>query len=104
MEQALDLRELAGREMLAAYEHPVFGAVRSVGLPITVGGYLPRYRRAPRLGEDRDAALSGVGYSTEEIEELARHGAFGPPGGPAGSMRPDPGLDAHSPPHATSEI
>ena len=104
MEEALDLRELAERGMLAAYEHPMFGAVRSVGLPITVGGYLPRYRRAPRLGEDRDAALSGVGYSTEEIEELARRGAFGPPGGPAGSTPPDPGLDAHSPPRATSEI
>jgi len=79
MEAALDTSELESRGMLAAYEHPVFGTVRSVGLPITVGEYEPRYRRGPRLGEDTAAVLARLGYSTDQAAELARDGAFGTP-------------------------
>jgi crotonobetainyl-CoA:carnitine CoA-transferase CaiB-like acyl-CoA transferase len=78
MEEALDMEELDARGMLAAYDHPVFGTVRSVGLPITVGGYQPRYRRGPRLGEDTASLLARLGYSDAQAAALARDGAFGP--------------------------
>lgn len=82
MEEALDREELEARRMLAAYEHPVFGTVRSVGLPIAVGEFVPEYRRAPRLGEDTQALLAEMGYSDEEVQGLTHGGAFGPPGRP----------------------
>ena len=51
MEEALDLDELAARGMLAEYEHPSFGTVRSVGLPLTMGGFEPHYAGSgPRVG------------------------------------------------------
>ena len=88
MEEALDTDELEARGMLAAYEHPALGTVRSVGLPIAVAEHVPQYRRAPRLGEDTGALLSGLGYSEEQVAELARGGAFGPPGGTSGMSGP----------------
>jgi crotonobetainyl-CoA:carnitine CoA-transferase CaiB-like acyl-CoA transferase len=89
MEEALDRDDLEARGMLAAYEHPAFGTVRSVGLPIAIGEYLPEYRRAPRLGEDTRALLSELGYTDAEVEGLARDGAFGVPGGPRPSASHD---------------
>ena len=77
MEQALDPASLAERQMLVDYSHPGLGRVRSVGLPVTVGGYTPEYKRGPRLGEDM-AVLEGLGYSSAEIGALAEQGAFGP--------------------------
>jgi crotonobetainyl-CoA:carnitine CoA-transferase CaiB-like acyl-CoA transferase len=77
MEEALDRGELERRHMLAEYEHPTLGTVASVGLPITVGDYRPSYRRGPRLGENTDAVMTGLGYSTDATSALARRGAFG---------------------------
>ncbi len=88
MEEALDVEELEGRGMLAAYDHPTFGTVRSVGLPIDVAGYQPHYRRGPRLGEDTAPLLARLGYSDEQVAELARAGAFGPRDG-AGEATPE---------------
>ncbi len=103
MEEALDTGELEARGMLADYEHPALGTVRSVGLPIRVSGYRPRYRRAPRLGEDTDGILRGLGYSGGQVAALAREGAFGPRTG-AGSGLPDRRHDAASSPPPTTEI
>ena len=75
--EALDLDELSERAMLAEYEHERLGTVRSVGLPIHVGGFQPTYRRGPSFAEDRDDVLRSVGYDDEAIEALAREGAFG---------------------------
>jgi crotonobetainyl-CoA:carnitine CoA-transferase CaiB-like acyl-CoA transferase len=77
LEQALDVDELRGREMLAEYEHPVLGAVRSVGLPLRVAGYAPTYAPGPGLGADQDDVLRGVGYDDSEIARLRADGAFG---------------------------
>jgi crotonobetainyl-CoA:carnitine CoA-transferase CaiB-like acyl-CoA transferase len=81
LEEALDPAELAERGMLAEYDHPSFGTIRSVGLPLTMGGFDARYARGPGLGSDTDAVLSEVGYSPDEIDELRAAGAFGPRGG-----------------------
>jgi crotonobetainyl-CoA:carnitine CoA-transferase CaiB-like acyl-CoA transferase len=80
MEDALDPDELRGRGMLAEYEHPVFGAVRSVGLPLTLGDYAPDYAPGPGLGADGAAVLRDVGFSADEIAALRLEGAFGSDG------------------------
>ncbi len=84
LEAALDLDELRGRDMLAEYEHPVLGTVRSVGLPLRVGGYAPAYEPGPALGGDQAAVLGSVGYDETAIRALREAGAFGREGGGAG--------------------
>jgi crotonobetainyl-CoA:carnitine CoA-transferase CaiB-like acyl-CoA transferase len=79
MEEALDLDELRGREMLAEYEHPVLGIVRSVGLPLRVGDHVPTYRPGPGLGGDQASVLREAGYSEAEVDGLRASGAFGGP-------------------------
>jgi crotonobetainyl-CoA:carnitine CoA-transferase CaiB-like acyl-CoA transferase len=87
LEEALDPAELRGRGMLVEYQHPSLGVVRSVGLPLHVGGYAPAYAPGPLLGGDQEAVLAGVGYGPAEIAALRDAGAFGaclePPGGSA---------------------
>ncbi len=63
--------------MLAEYEHPAFGAVRSVGLPLTMGGFEPTYTPGPGLGADGDAILAELGYDKAAIARLRADGAFG---------------------------
>jgi crotonobetainyl-CoA:carnitine CoA-transferase CaiB-like acyl-CoA transferase len=77
LESALDADELRGRDMLAEYEHDAFGTIRSVGLPLTLGGFQPRYRPGPGLGADLDEVLREVGYDATTIERLRDEGAFG---------------------------
>jgi crotonobetainyl-CoA:carnitine CoA-transferase CaiB-like acyl-CoA transferase len=77
MEAALDETELRGREMLAEYQHPTLGTVRSVGLPLRVGDYEPSYQPGPGLGADQGQILRSVGYTDAEIEAMAADGAFG---------------------------
>ncbi len=83
LEEALDMDELRGRSMLAEYDHPAFGAVRSVGLPLTMGGFEPTYAAGPSLGADGDAILGDLGYDEAAIARLRAEGAFGPPAGTA---------------------
>ena len=68
MEAALDLEELRDRDMLAVYEHPVFGTVRSVGLPLKMGGFTPTYAPGPGLGADGAAILAELNASSDQLE------------------------------------
>ena len=77
LEEALDVDELRGRGMLAEYDHPAFGAVRSVGLPLTLGSFEPSYAPGPALGADGEAILIEAGYDGAAIEALRAAGAFG---------------------------
>ena len=77
LEAALDADELRGRGMLAEYEHDGFGTVRSVGLPLSMGGFSPTYRAGPGLGADLDEILGDLGYDAEAIAALTTAGAFG---------------------------
>jgi crotonobetainyl-CoA:carnitine CoA-transferase CaiB-like acyl-CoA transferase len=77
MAQALDVDELTQRGMLAEYEDETFGRVRSVGLPLRVGGYQPEYRPGPSLGADSDVILSELGYTPRDAARLRAGGAFG---------------------------
>jgi crotonobetainyl-CoA:carnitine CoA-transferase CaiB-like acyl-CoA transferase len=75
--EALDREELEEREMLASYEHPVFGQVAMTGTPFTLGGFRPTYRRAPAYNADQRAILEELGYSAAEQADLVAAGAFG---------------------------
>jgi len=77
LEQALDVDELKARGMLAEYEHPTFGTVRSVGLPLEFGGFEPAYRPGPELGGDGDEILRESGLDQATIADLRARGAFG---------------------------
>ncbi len=77
MEAALDIADLQDRAMLAEYEHPRLGRVRSVGPPLFVSGYQPRHQPGPGLGADTEAVLTELGMSEAERDELRRRGAFG---------------------------
>jgi crotonobetainyl-CoA:carnitine CoA-transferase CaiB-like acyl-CoA transferase len=74
---SLDSGELTARGMLAEYDHPIHGQVRSVGLPYAVGGFKPSYRPGPGLDEHRQELLQELGVSANEAAALARDGAFG---------------------------
>ena len=91
LEEALDPAELLGRGMLAAYDHPTLGSVRSVGLPFRVTDFSPTYEPGPALGQDQDDVLRAVGYVAAEIAALRASGAFGALGGSADeeAVRPD---------------
>jgi crotonobetainyl-CoA:carnitine CoA-transferase CaiB-like acyl-CoA transferase len=77
MEEALELADLEERRMLAAYEHPVMGSIRSIASPLRMGGFEPKYSPGPSFGGDRAGLLASLGYSTDECEQLEREGAFG---------------------------
>lgn len=79
MEQALDEDELQERNMLAAYEHPVMGNVRSIGSPLRLGEFEPTYVPGPRLDGDRTQILASLGYSEADCARLEQDGAFGSP-------------------------
>jgi crotonobetainyl-CoA:carnitine CoA-transferase CaiB-like acyl-CoA transferase len=74
---ALDPADLAARGMLAAYDHPRLGAVRSVGSPLRASDFIPTYAAAPDLAADTADLLDTLGYDKREIARLTRAGAFG---------------------------
>jgi crotonobetainyl-CoA:carnitine CoA-transferase CaiB-like acyl-CoA transferase len=69
--------ELEHRGMLATYDHPQLGEVRSVGLPLRVSRFSPTYRSSPPLGADRVALLAELGFDDAEVARLTESGAFG---------------------------
>jgi crotonobetainyl-CoA:carnitine CoA-transferase CaiB-like acyl-CoA transferase len=77
MAEALDVGELGERGMLAEYQDETFGRVRSVALPLHVGGFEPTYRPGPSLGQDTDAILAELGFAPADVTRLRRAGAFG---------------------------
>src|SRR5918994_4722888 len=74
---ALEVEGLKKRGMLASYEHPRLGTVSSVGLPLQVSGFLPRYRASPPLGGDTADLLAELGYDEAAMARLLDDGAFG---------------------------
>lgn len=64
------------REMIVETDHPVAGAVKTIGVPVkfseTPGGVR---RPAPLLGQHTREVLAEAGYSTSEIEQMLIDGA-----------------------------
>ncbi|MEJ7747808.1 MAG: CoA transferase [Candidatus Limnocylindrales bacterium] len=77
LQDALDVDELRGRGMLAEYDHPGFGTVRSIGTPLRLDGHEPVYAAGPGLGTDNGELLAELGYAAREIADLDSRGAFG---------------------------
>jgi len=67
------------REMIVETQHPVVGAVETIGLPVkfsaTPGGVR---QSAPQLGEHGAEVLREYDYSEDEIAKLIATGALGP--------------------------
>jgi crotonobetainyl-CoA:carnitine CoA-transferase CaiB-like acyl-CoA transferase len=74
---ALEVEGLQKRGMLASYEHSMLGMVSSVGLPLQVSGFRPRYRASPALGGDTADLLAELGYDEAAMARLVDDGAFG---------------------------
>jgi crotonobetainyl-CoA:carnitine CoA-transferase CaiB-like acyl-CoA transferase len=76
IEEALQNEQVLAREMVIAYEHPLFGTVRQVGCPIKIDDVQPRYGPASALGADTDELLrSWLDLSGSEIAALRAAGA-----------------------------
>jgi crotonobetainyl-CoA:carnitine CoA-transferase CaiB-like acyl-CoA transferase len=77
LSDALEAEGLQKRGMLASYKHPGLGPVSSVGMPLRVSGFTPRYRPSPALGADAADLLAELGYDESAVTLLADGGAFG---------------------------
>ncbi len=80
--QALNEPHTQARDLIAVTEHPVFGEVRQVASPVSVGPRRSDHRRAPHRHEHASEVLSALGYDAARIDELTAAGAFGVQGTP----------------------
>ncbi|QUQ66837.1 CaiB/BaiF CoA transferase family protein [Kutzneria sp. CA-103260] len=61
--------------LLETAEHPTEGTYRVIGSPVRFSATPASVRRhAPRLGQDNDEVLGELGYSADELRELAEAG------------------------------
>lgn len=72
---AFDSPQARARGMSVEVEHPVLGAVRQVGIPVTLSATPASIRTAPPLlGEHSAEILAELGYSPDDIRLLADTG------------------------------
>ena len=70
--------QVAAREGIVGYEHPVLGPVRQIATPLRVGPEPKPVGRAPFRGEHTNALLAELcGYPPERIAALRAAGVFG---------------------------
>ncbi|MCC6792910.1 MAG: CoA transferase [Thermomicrobiales bacterium] len=77
MKEALAPDELIDRGMLAEYEHPNLGTVRTVGSPLMFDESRASPLPGPELDADRVSILCELGLGDDEIRRLELAGAFG---------------------------
>ncbi len=53
------------------------GSFKTIGVPCTFSTYEPDYKRAPKLGENNEEILKGLGYTDAQIADLASKGVIG---------------------------
>lgn len=53
------------------------GTFKTIGLPFTMSNYTPDYQRAPKLGENNEEILTALGYTEDQIKDLATKGVIG---------------------------
>ena len=79
--QTFDDPQIRARGMVVDVDHPVLGALRTLGSPIKMSATPPiADRRAPLLGEHTREVLTEIGYGEEEIRAVMADAA--PPTAP----------------------
>jgi crotonobetainyl-CoA:carnitine CoA-transferase CaiB-like acyl-CoA transferase len=64
--------------MVVEMDHPTFGHMKTLGVPVKMSETPPAVRgRAPLLGEHTSQVLRESGFSEAEITELSKFGAPG---------------------------
>ena len=64
-------------KMAQPVRSPVLGDLTILGHPVSHGAErLPIRTAAPELGQDNEAILTGLGYTKEQIEDLAKRGVI----------------------------
>lgn len=58
------------------------GKFKTIGLPFTLSNYKPDYKRAPDLGENNKEILESLGYTDDQIAEMADKGVISKAQGP----------------------
>lgn len=75
--EALEDPQVLAREMVAELIHPEYGPLKVLGIPIKLSDTPGSLETAPpRFGEHNRHVLEGLGYSTDLIAELSRHGVI----------------------------
>lgn len=64
------------------------GDFKTIGLPWTYSNFTPDYKRAPKLGENNEEILSGLGYTAEQIADLKAKGVIGSNDGVPADLKP----------------
>lgn len=54
------------------------GEFVTVGVPFTMSNYQPTYGPCPTLGGNTDEILTSLGYSADQIAEMAKNGTTAP--------------------------
>jgi formyl-CoA transferase len=67
---------LLARDMIVELDHPVRGRFLTVGNPIKLSESPTTITPSPLLGEHRAEILKELGYSTDQIDKLAKDGAI----------------------------
>jgi formyl-CoA transferase len=67
---------LLARDMIVELDHPVRGRFLTVGNPIKLSESRTAITPSPLLGEHRAEILKELGYSTDQIDKLAKDGAI----------------------------
>jgi crotonobetainyl-CoA:carnitine CoA-transferase CaiB-like acyl-CoA transferase len=75
MPEILELEHFRVRDSFVEVDDAVGGTYKIPGDPTGFGIDGPA--RVPRLGEDRDEVLTGLGYTEDEISKFAHNGVFG---------------------------
>jgi len=71
LEEALEDRHTAVREMIAQVEHPTYGTIRQIGVAPKFSETPGRVRTlAPKPGEHTEEVLREIGFSAEEVADL----------------------------------
>ena len=76
--EMLDDPQAKARNMVIETDHPVFGALRTIGNPVKLSATPWELRSlAPKLGEDTDAVLRDWGFSDDERAALREQHVLG---------------------------
>jgi crotonobetainyl-CoA:carnitine CoA-transferase CaiB-like acyl-CoA transferase len=68
---------LKARNIFVEYEHPQYGKVKGIGMPIKFSRYAPvTPTSAPTLGEHTLQILRELGYKEQDIRDMLRKGAI----------------------------